>query len=65
MNRFKRKKEKTVHFYECTMTGKRFKRTAVAKNPSELVSVEAYYQLNVAKDDRPLVVKKKLGVETV
>jgi hypothetical protein len=58
----KRHKEKVIYKYDCTITGKSFKRTEKAASPDELISVEAYYQLNADKDDRPAVVKKKLGI---
>ena len=60
MNR--RRKEKVVHQYDCTITGKSYKRTEKAARPDELMSVEAYYQLHPEKDDRPAVVKKRLGI---
>lgn len=60
----KRHKEKVIYKYDCSITGKSFKRTEKAANPEELISVEAYYQLNADKDDRPAVVKKKLGLNT-
>ena len=63
MNYYRRKREETLYQYECIISGKTFKRTAKAKHPEELMSIEAYYQLNPDKDDRPLVIKKKLGVE--
>ena len=58
----RRKREKTVYRYECTLTGKTYRVTQECKNPSELVSVEGYYQLHPDLDDRPAVVKKKLGL---
>ena len=54
--------EKIIHKYDCTITGKSFKRTEKAERPDELMSIEAYYQLNADKDDRPAVIKKKLGL---
>jgi len=64
MAHFRRKREETSYNYECIITAKTFKRTAKAKNPEALVSLEAFYQLNPDRDDRPLLVKKRLGVET-
>lgn len=61
----KRHKEKVIYKYDCSITGKSYKRTEKAANPEELMSVDAYYQLNADKDDRPAVVKKKLGVGAV
>lgn len=60
----KRKKEKRTYKYECTLSGEEFTVTAKAENPDELVSVKAYYELNPEKDDRPLDIKKRLGVES-
>lgn len=60
----KKFKEKTIHKYDCTITGKSYKRTEKAEHPDELISVEAYYQLNAEKDDRPAVIKKKLGIDS-
>ena len=56
------RRERITHDYECTMTGETFTMTEKAPNPKELVSVKAYYELNADKDDRPAVIKKKLGV---
>lgn len=60
----KRRKDKKIYKYECTLTGESYKVTEKAPNPDELVSVKAYYELNPDKDDRPLDIKKRLGVET-
>lgn len=60
----KRRKEKKIYKYECTLTGQEFKVTEKAENPDELVSVKGYYELNPEKDDRPKDIKIKLGVET-
>lgn len=60
----RRKSNVTYHKYECTITGESYKTTRKAPNPENLVSVNAYYELNPEKDDRPAVVKKKLGIET-
>ncbi|MCB9093532.1 MAG: hypothetical protein H6621_00565 [Halobacteriovoraceae bacterium] len=60
----KRRKHQKIYTYECNLTGKVYKRTEEAKNPDELVSVEGYYQMNPDKDDRPIVIKKKLGIDT-
>lgn len=59
----RRKKEKKVYHYECTITGESYKRFEKAENPDELVSVNAYYELHPEEDDRPAVVKKELGIE--
>ena len=58
----KRRRNKNIQFfdYECSLTGESFRTIKEAKNPDELISVKAYYELNPEKDDRPEVVKKKL-----
>lgn len=58
----KKKDKKRIFTYECTLTGERFKRTAEVKNTDNLVCVNAYYELHPDEDDRPLVVKKQLGI---
>lgn len=58
----KRHKEKTIYKYDCSITGKSYKRTEKVEHPEELMSIDAYYQLNADKDDRPAVIKKKLGL---
>jgi hypothetical protein len=58
----KRRKEKRFYTYECTITAERYKLTKKVDNQDDLVSIDAYYQLNPDKDDRPLVVKKRLGI---
>ena len=60
---FKKKNKKNIYMYECTMTGEKFKRTAEAKNPEELVCVKAYYELNPDEDDRPAAIKKEIEVQ--
>ncbi|MFA5584442.1 MAG: hypothetical protein WDA09_09520 [Bacteriovoracaceae bacterium] len=57
------RREKQTFEYECSLTGERYKLTARAPQPKELLSVAAYYEMNPDKDDRPAVVKKKLGLE--
>ncbi len=56
------KREKITYNYECTLTGEEFVTTAKAPNPKELVSIKAYYELHPEMDDRPTVIKKKLGL---
>jgi len=58
----KRRKEKMTYNYECSLTGETFITTEKAQNPKELMSIKAYYELNPDKDDRPAVVKKRLGI---
>lgn len=59
----KKKKIKQIYRYDCTMTGESYKTTREAKNPDDLVSVKAYYELNPEEDDRPIEIKKELGIE--
>lgn len=58
----KRRRERITYDYECTLTNEVFTRTEKAPNPKELVSVKAYYDLHPEMDDRPAVIKKKLGL---
>jgi hypothetical protein len=58
----KRRREKITYNYECTLTGEQYVLTQKAANPKELVSVKAYYELHPDMDDRPTVIKKKLGL---
>jgi len=57
-----RKREEPFQKYTCIITGEEFSMRFKAPNPEDLVSVKGYYQLNPDKDDRPLHVKKQLGV---
>ena len=57
-----RRKNIRFYKYKCSITGEQFKLTSQAKNPDELVSVKAWYELNSDKDDRPEVVKRELEV---
>ena len=59
------RREKIVHNYECSLSGEQFVLTEKAPNPKDLVSVKGYYELNPEMDDRPAVVKKKLGLDVV
>jgi hypothetical protein len=54
-----RKKYKKTYDYECSITGEEYTMTEKAKNPEDLVSVNAWYELNEDKDDRPDVEKIK------
>lgn len=44
------------------MTDEEFKTTRQAPHPDELISLEAYYEMNPEKDDRPEHIKAKLGL---
>jgi hypothetical protein len=58
----KRRREKITYNYECSLTGEQFTTTEKASNPKELLSVKGYYEMNPEKDDRPAIIKKKLGL---
>ena len=58
----KRKKEKRIFKYECSLTGETYKTTKEAENPEELMSVKAWYEMNPEHDDRHKKKKKRLGV---
>jgi hypothetical protein len=51
-----------TYTYECTLTAQSFTTTEKAKNPDELMSVKAYYQLNPENDDRPERIKKQFMI---
>jgi len=55
-----RKKTKITFAYKCSISGKKFLRTRKISNTGDLVSVNAYYELNPDKDDRPEKVKKEM-----
>ena len=58
----KRRREKITYNYECSLTGEEFVTTEKAQHPKELLSVKAYYEMHPEDDDRPAVIKKKLGL---
>ena len=49
----RKKKNKKLFFYNCTLTEERFKTTKEAPNPDELLSIKAFYEMNPDIDDRP------------
>ena len=57
-----KKSYKKTYDYECSLTGESYTLTQKATNPDELVSVQAWYELNPEKDDRPEVEKIKRGL---
>lgn len=59
----KHRKEKLIYNYECSLSGEEFVLTAKAPNPKDLLTIKAYYELHPENDDRPAVIKKKLGVK--
>lgn len=60
----KRRREKITYNYECSLTGEQYVTTEKAQHPKDLLSVKAYYEMNPDMDDRPAVIKKRLGIET-
>lgn len=60
----KRRREKLTYNYECSLSGEQFVTTEKAPHPKELLSVKAFYEMNPDMDDRPAVIKKKLGIPT-
>ncbi len=61
MARRRKRFEKKIYRLECGITGEVFKTTRDAPSGSDLVSVEAYYQLHPEMDDRPEAVIKGLA----
>ena len=57
----KRRRKKKFYSYECSLTGKQFKRTREITKTDELVSVSAYYELQPENDDRPDHIKAKIA----
>ena len=57
--RVRKKKYKQTYRYSCNITGEEFVTTSKAKNPDELISISAYYQINPEEDDRPENIKKR------
>jgi hypothetical protein len=60
--RSKRKREKVTYNYQCSLTAEEFVLTEKAAHPKELLSVKAFYEMNPDMDDRPAIIKKKLGL---
>lgn len=60
----KRRREHITYNYQCSLTGEEFVTTEKAPHPKELLSVKAWYEMNPDQDDRPALVKKKLGLPT-
>jgi len=58
-----RKKQKKIYKYQCQITEEWYKTTKEAKNPDDLMSVEAYYDMNPDEDDRPEHIKQQLNKE--
>ena len=57
-----KKSYKKTYDYECSLTGESYTLTQKADKPEDLVSVEAWYELNPEKDDRPEIEKVKRGL---
>ena len=58
----KRRREKIVYHYECTISGEKYTLDKKLDNTEDLVSVQSYYELNPDQDDRPADIKKQLGL---
>ena len=58
----KRRREKITYKYDCNISEETFTVHRKAKNPDDLMSIKAYYEMNPEMDDRPDDIKKKLGV---
>lgn len=58
----KRRREKITYNYECSLTGEQFTTTGKAPHPKDLLTVKAFYEMNPDRDDRPVIIKKKLGI---
>lgn len=56
------RREKITYNYTCSLTGEEFVMTGKAKEPKELLSIKAFYEMNPDMDDRPAVIKKRLGI---
>ena len=61
----KRRREKAKRFYnyECSLSGDSYRLTEKVENIEDLTSINAYYELNPEDDDRPAVIRKKLGLD--
>jgi len=57
----KRRKRRQFYSYECSLSGKQFKRTREVTKTDELVSVSAYYELQPENDDRPDHIKAQIA----
>ena len=60
----KRRREKVTYNYTCSLTAEEYVTTEKAPNPKDLLSIKAYYDMNPEMDDRPAVIKKKLGLSS-
>lgn len=47
------------HVYQCPVTERSYKLTRQAPEPDELLSVEAWYEMNPEQDDRPARAKER------
>lgn len=57
----KRNKFKRQFRYECSITGEQVVTNTEAKNPKDLMTVSAYYELNSEEDDRPENIKQEMA----
>ncbi len=57
------KKRVEIFYYTCSITGEKFKVNREAPSPDELVSVNAFYEMNDDQDDRPEKIKKFIATQ--
>ena len=57
------KKRVEIFYYNCSITGEKFKVNREAPSPDELVSVNAFYEMNDDQDDRPEKIKKFIATQ--
>jgi hypothetical protein len=58
----KRRREIKTYKYECNLTGEQYTLTKKVDNADDLMSVTAFYEMQPDKDDRPMDIKKRLGL---
>ncbi len=56
------RREKITYNYTCSLTAEEFVMTGKAKDTKDLLSIKAFYEMNPDMDDRPAVIKKRLGI---
>lgn len=60
----KRRREKITYNYTCSLSGEEFVMTGKAKDTKDLTNIKSYYEMHPEMDDRPAIIKKKLGIPT-
>ena len=59
----KLKKKRITYKYDCNITGETYAVSQKAENPEELMSINAWYELNPDEDDRPEDIKKRVSLD--